>query len=62
MNENIVVKTSAIIESEEIDIEIEVELKPNFPQYTNESSIVTSTTNSLNGHEFVKTIHRVTIR
>ena len=52
MNENIGVNTSAIVESEEIDIEIEVELKPNFPQYTNESSIVTSTTNSLNGHEF----------
>ena len=28
VNENIVVETSAIVESEEIDIEIEVELKP----------------------------------
>ena len=28
VNENIIVETSAIVESEEIDIEIEVELKP----------------------------------
>ena len=31
MDENIVVETSAIVESEEIDIEIEAELKPNLP-------------------------------
>ena len=42
-----------------MDIEIEVELKPNFPPYTNPSRDVKSTTNSLNGHEFVESIHRV---
>ena len=31
VNENIVVETSTIVESEEIDIEIEEELKPNLP-------------------------------
>ena len=45
--------------SEEIDIEIEVELKPNLPPYTNASSVVKSITNSLNEHEFLETIHRV---
>ena len=50
MSENIVVQTSAIVESEEIDIEIEIELKPNLPLYTNASSSVTSTNNSLNRH------------
>ena len=59
MNENIVVETSAIVESEEIDIKIEVEPKPNLPPYANASSVVKSTTNSLNGHEFVETTHRV---
>ena len=39
--------------------EIEVELKPNLPSCINASSFVKSTTNSLNGHEFVETIHRV---
>ena len=39
MNENIVVKTSIIVESEEIDIEIEVELSPSLPPYTDVSSI-----------------------
>ena len=35
-------------------------LKPNFPPHTNASSVVLkSTTNSLKGHEFVKTIHSV---
>ena len=59
VNENIIVETSTIIESEEIDIEIKGELKPNLPPYTNTSSVVKSTTNSLNGHEFVETIHGV---
>ena len=59
MNENIVVETNTIVESEEIDNEIKVELKPNFPSYTNASSVVKSTTDSLNRHELVKTIHRV---
>ena len=59
MDENIVVETSAIVESEEIDIEIEAELKPNLPPYRNASSVVKSTTNSLNGHEFVESSHRV---
>ena len=59
MIENIVVETNTIVESEEKEIEIEVKLKPNLPSYTNASSIVKSTTNSLNGHEFVETIHRV---
>ena len=59
MIENIVVETNTIVESEEKEIEIEVKLKPNLPSYTNPSSIVKSTTNSLNGHEFVETIHRV---
>ena len=52
-------ETSTIVESEEIDIEIEVELKPNLPPYENASSVVKSTTNSLNEHEFVETIHVV---
>ena len=34
VNENVVVESSAIVESEEISIEIKVELKPNFPPYT----------------------------
>ena len=38
-NENIVVETSAIVESEEIDIEIEVQPKSNLPPYTNASSV-----------------------
>ena len=59
MNENIVVETSKIVDSVKIDIEIEVELKPTLPPYTNASSIVNSTTNCLNGHEFIETIHRV---
>ena len=59
VSENILVETSTVIESEEIDIKIEVELKLNLPPHTNKSSIVKSTTNSLNGHEFVETIHRV---
>ena len=59
MNENTAEQTSAIVESEEIEIEIEVELKPNLPLYANASSVVKSTSNSLNGHEFVETIHRV---
>ena len=59
MIENIVVETNTIVESEEKDIEIEVKLKPNLPPYTDASSIVKSTTNSLNGHEFVETMHRV---
>ena len=58
VNENIVVETSTIVEIEEIDIEIKVELKPNFPPFTNASSLVQSATNSLNGHEFVETIQR----
>ena len=56
MNENTVVETGTIVESEEIDIEIEGELKPYLPPYTNASSVVKSTTNSLNGHEFVENI------
>ena len=59
MNENIVVETSTIVEREEIDIEMVVELKRNLPLYTNASSVVKSSTNSLNGHEFVEIIHRV---
>ena len=59
MNENIVVETSTVVEREEIDIEMVVELKRNLPLYTNTSSVVKSSTNSLNGHEFVETIHRV---
>ena len=59
VNENIIVETSTIVESEEIDIEIKVERKPNLSPYTNTSSVVKSTTNSLNGHEFVETIHGV---
>ena len=48
MNENIEVETSTIVESEEVHTEIEEELKPNLPRYINASSIVKSTTNSLN--------------
>ena len=59
MNENIVLETSKIVDSVKIDIEIEVELKPTLPPYTNASSIVNSTTNCLNGHEFIETIHSV---
>ena len=59
VNENIVVGTSTIAKSEEIDIEIEMELKWNLHPYTNASSIVKYTTNNLNGHVFVETIHRV---
>ena len=40
VNENIVVKTSTIVESDKIDIEIEVELKPNLPPYSNASGVV----------------------
>ena len=50
VNENIIVETSTIFESEEIYIEIDVELKLNLPPYTNASSVVKSTTNSLNEH------------
>ena len=32
VNENIEVETSTIVESEEVDIEIEEELKPNLPR------------------------------
>ena len=59
MNENFVVETSAIVERDEIDIEIEVEPKLNLLPYANASSVVKSTTNSLNGHQFVETTHRV---
>ena len=59
MNENFVVETSAIVEREEIDIEIEVEPKLNLLPYANASSVVKSITNSLNGHQFVETTHRV---
>ena len=48
-----------IVKGDEIGIEIEVELKPNLPLYTNASSIVKSLANTLNGHEFVETIYRV---
>ena len=48
VNENIVMETSTIFESEEIDIEIDVEVKLNLSPYTNASSVVKSTTNSLN--------------
>ena len=56
MKENYLVEISAIVESEETDIEIEVELKPSLPPYTNASSVVKSTTNRLNEHEFIETI------
>ena len=59
MNENIVVKTGTIVESEEIGIEIEVELKPNLPPYTNASSVVKFNANNINGYEFVETIQGV---
>ena len=59
MNEYTVVETSTVVESEEIDIEIEEELKPNLSPYRNPSSVAKSTTNNLNGHEFVETIHVV---
>ena len=59
VNENIVVETSTIVESEEIDIEIEVELKPYFPSYTNSSSVVKVYYQHLSRHEFVETINRV---
>ena len=59
VNENIVVEISTIIESEEIDIEIEEEPKPNLPPYTNTTSVVKSTPNSLNGHKFVEIIYVV---
>ena len=49
----------AVVKGDETDIEIEVQLKPNLPLYTNASSIVKSLTNTLNGHEFVETIYRV---
>ena len=55
----IIIITSAIVEREEIDIEMEVEPKPNLPPYANASSVVKSTTNSLNEHQFVETTHRV---
>ena len=59
MNENTAVETSAIAESEEIDTEIEVEPKHNLLWYTNSSSVVKSTNDTLNGHKFVETIHKV---
>ena len=59
VNENIVVETSIIVESKGIDIEIEEELKPDLPPYTNAASVVKSITNSLNGKKFVETIHFV---
>ena len=49
MNKNIAVETSAIVESEEIGIEIEVEPKLNLIPYRNASRVVKSITNSLNG-------------
>ena len=58
VNENIVVGTCTIVESEDIDIEIEVECRLAFPSYRNASGDVKSATNSLNGREFVKTIYR----
>ena len=59
VNENIVVETSTIVECEEIGIEIEVELKPNLPPYTNASSVVKFNANNINGYEFVETIQGV---
>ena len=58
VNENIVVETCTIVETEDIDIEIEVECRLAFPSYGNASSDVKSATNSLNGREFVETIYR----
>ena len=58
VNENIVVETCTIVESEDIDIEIEVECRLAFPSYRNASGDVKSATNSLNGREFVETIYR----
>ena len=37
-------------------LKLKEEFKPNLPPYTNASSVVKSTPNSLNGHEFVETI------
>ena len=59
MNENIVVETSTVVEREKMDNEIEVELKSNLPLYTNASSVVKSSANSLSVHEFIETIHIV---
>ena len=59
MNQNIVLETGTNVESDGIDIEIDVELKPNLPRYTNASIDVELTTNSLNAHEFVISIQRV---
>ena len=54
MNENIVVETSTIVESGEIDIEIDL-----ICLRTQMHLAMQSIINSLNGHEFVETIHRV---
>ena len=59
VNEKFVVETSSIVKSEEIDTEIEVELESNLLPYANASSFVNSTTNSLNRHESLETIHGV---
>ena len=59
MNKNVVVETSASFESQELDIEIEVRLKPNLPLYTDTSNVVKSTTNTVNGYKLVETIRRV---
>lgn len=59
MNKNIVVETSASVENQELDIEIEVKIKPNLPLHTDTSNVVKSTTNTVNGHKLVETIRRV---
>ena len=56
MNENIVVETSTIVESGKIDIEIDLIC---LRTQMHLAMDVKSTINSLYGHEFVETIHRV---
>ena len=62
MNENTTVETSTIVESEEIDTEIEEELKPNLPPYTNASSVVKSTTSGLMDMNLMKPSTSFTMR
>ena len=59
VNENSVVEASTIAESEETDIEIEEELKPNLPPYTSASSVVKSTTNNPNGYELDEIVDEI---
>ena len=58
-NDNTVIEINTILETSEINIEIESEIKANLPEFTKASTAINSVTNNISGNEFSETINRV---